>query len=54
MEPRQLRSVISHLVNVQAPGAHGPTLGAAQGRPFAGRGSCGHLPPGVVLSPLLA
>ena len=43
-----------HLVNFEAPGTHGSPLGAAQSGPFPGRGSCGHMPPGVVLSPLLA
>ena len=54
MKQRQSRVITVHLVNIQAPGTHGSALGAAQGGPFAGRGSCGHMTPGAVLPPLLA
>ena len=42
------------LVNIEAPGAHGAALGAAQGGSFAGRGGRGHVRPGIVLPSLLA
>ena len=45
---------LAYLLDIEAPGAHGAALGAAQKGPFLGRGGRGRMHPCVLLPPLAA